>query len=85
MWLCIKAHCSLDFEKITGSRAVFLSYQIKAAEYLIDAGINHSIAVMAPFVDPSKLPVPVDEVEELILYKSVEVNLKRRGFELDQL
>jgi uncharacterized Fe-S cluster-containing radical SAM superfamily protein len=83
--LCIKAHSSLDFEKITGSWAEFFSYQIKTAEYLIDAGINHSIAVMSPFVDPSKLPVPADEVEDLILYKSVEANLKRRGFELDRL
>jgi len=83
--LCIKAHSSLDFEKITGARAEYFSYQIKAAENLRDARINHSIAVMSPFVDPSKLPVPVDEEEELILYKSIVGNLKRRGFELDRL
>jgi uncharacterized Fe-S cluster-containing radical SAM superfamily protein len=83
--LCIKAHSGLDFEKITGARAECLSYQIKAAENLKDARIDHSIAVMSPFVDPSKLPVPVDEEEDLILYKSVEGNLKRRGVELARL
>jgi uncharacterized Fe-S cluster-containing radical SAM superfamily protein len=83
--LCIKAHSSLDFERITGARAEYFQYQIKAAENLRDAGISHSIAVMSPFVDPSKLPVSVDEEEELILYKSVEGNLKRRGFELGRL
>jgi len=83
--LCIKAHSSLDFEKITGAKAEYFSYQIKAAENLRDARVSHSIAVMSPFVDPSKLPVPVDEEEDLILYKSTEGNLKRRGFELDRL
>jgi uncharacterized Fe-S cluster-containing radical SAM superfamily protein len=83
--LCIKAHSSLNFEKITGARAEYFLYQIKAAENLRDARISHSIAVMSPFVDPSKLPIPVDEVEDLILYKSIVGNLKRRGFELDRL
>ena len=83
--LCIKAHSGLDFEKITGARAEYFSNQIKAAENLRHAGINHSIAVMSPVVDPSRLPVPVDEVEDLILYKSIVGNLKRRGFELDRL
>jgi uncharacterized Fe-S cluster-containing radical SAM superfamily protein len=80
--LCIKAHSGFDFEKITGARADYLSYQIKAAENLRDARIDHSIAVISPFVDPSRLPLSVDEVEDLILYKSAEENLRQRGFEL---
>ncbi|MCJ7445247.1 MAG: radical SAM protein [Methanotrichaceae archaeon] len=78
--LCIKAHQGLDFEKITGAQANGLDYQLNAARYLEEAGISYSIAVMGGFVDPTKLPVRVTEVEDLILYKSTEKMLKERGF-----
>jgi len=77
--LCIKAHNGLDFERITGAKADGFAYQILAAEALHKAGIRHSIAVMAPYVDPSKVPVYVHEVEDLIIYKSTEKILKQRG------
>jgi len=77
--LCIKAHCGTDFEKITKAKAEGLAYQIQAAETLREVGISHSIAVMKPFVDPNKLPCHVDEVEDLICYRSTEINLRQRG------
>jgi uncharacterized Fe-S cluster-containing radical SAM superfamily protein len=78
--LCIKAHQSFDFEKITGAQAEGFDYQLNAARHLEEAGISYSIAVMAGFVDPKKLPLPVHEVEDLILYKSSEKMLRRQGF-----
>jgi uncharacterized Fe-S cluster-containing radical SAM superfamily protein len=77
--LCIKAHQGLDFEKITGAQAKGFDYQLNAARYLEEAGISHNIAIMAGFVDPKKLPLPVHEVEDLILYKSSEKILRQRG------
>jgi uncharacterized Fe-S cluster-containing radical SAM superfamily protein len=83
--LCIKAHCGIDFEKVTGAKAVGLSYQLKAAEELQKASISHSIAVMQPFVDPDKLQFNVDEVEDLICYGSTERNLKQRGLDFKKI
>jgi uncharacterized Fe-S cluster-containing radical SAM superfamily protein len=80
--LCVKAHQGHDFEKITGAKAEGFAYQLKAAEVLKQARINHSVAVMHPFVDSRRLPCRVDEVEDLISYKSTEKNLKRRGLTL---
>jgi uncharacterized Fe-S cluster-containing radical SAM superfamily protein len=80
--LCIKAHHGLDFEKITGAKAEGFAYQLLAAESLKKARIEHSIAIMAPFVDPRKLPCQVHEVEELISYRSTERNLRMRGLNL---
>ena len=80
--LCIKAHSGADFEKITGSGAEGLAYQLEAAKALRKRGISHTIAVMQPFVDPSRLPFPVDEIEDLISYGSTERNLIQRGLSL---
>jgi uncharacterized Fe-S cluster-containing radical SAM superfamily protein len=80
--LCIKAHHGLDFEKITGAKADGFACQLMAAESLKKARIEHSIAIMAPFVDPRKLPCHVHEVEELISYKSTLKNLKQRGISI---
>jgi uncharacterized Fe-S cluster-containing radical SAM superfamily protein len=80
--LCIKAHKGSDFEKITCAQAEAFAYQLKAAEILKRARISHSIAVMSPFVDPKKLPCRVDEVEDLISYKSTEKNLRQRVLSL---
>jgi uncharacterized Fe-S cluster-containing radical SAM superfamily protein len=77
--LCIKAHKGSDFEKITGAKAEAFAYQLKAAEALKQARISHSIAVMTPFVDPRKLSIRINEVEDLISYKSTEKNLRQRG------
>jgi hypothetical protein len=46
---------------------------------LKQARISHSIAVMTPFVDPRKLSIRINEVEDLISYKSTEKNLRQRG------
>jgi len=78
--LCVKAHNGPDFEKITGAKAEGFDYQLLAIERLRKASINCSIAMMAPFVDPNKLPCHVHEIENLILYKSTEKNLRQRGF-----
>ena len=78
--LCVKAHNGPDFEKITGAKAEGFDYQLLAIERLRKASINCSIAMMAPFVDPNKLPCHVHEIEDLILYKSTEKNLRQRGF-----
>jgi uncharacterized Fe-S cluster-containing radical SAM superfamily protein len=78
--ILVKAHNGLDFEKITGAKAEGFDYQLLAIERLRKASINCSIAVMAPFVDPNKLPCHVHEIEDLILYKSTEKNLRQRGF-----
>lgn len=77
--LCIKAHSCTDFEKITGAKAEGLAYQLKATERLRKTGINHTVAVMQPFVDPSRLQCQVDEIEDLIAYGSTERNLRQRG------
>jgi len=77
--LCIKAHDGSDFEKITGAKTEAFAYQLKAAEALKQARIGLSIAVMAPFVDPRKLPWRINEVEDLILYKSTKKRLSERG------
>jgi uncharacterized Fe-S cluster-containing radical SAM superfamily protein len=77
--LCIKAHHGLDFEKITGAKVEGFAYQLKAAEALKKARISHTIAVMHPFVDPRRLHCRVDEVEDLISYKSTDKNLRERG------
>lgn len=79
--LCIKAHHGLDFEKITGANAKGFSHQLMAVENLKRARVGHSVAVMAPFVDPNRLPCQVDEVEDLISYKSTVNNLRHRGIE----
>jgi len=81
--LTIKAHQGLDFEKITSANSLGFGYQIRAAEGLKKARIRLSIAVMAPFVDPSRLSVYADEVEDLIKYKSTERILRQRGLSLD--
>jgi len=78
--LCIKAHNSLDFEKITGAKLEGFAYQLLAVDHLQKARISYSIAVMSPFVDPTKLSCHVHEVEDLFLYKSTEKNLRQRGF-----
>ena len=80
--LCIKAHSGADFEKITGAMSEGLAYQLAATKALRKMGISHTIAVMQPFVDPDCLPVPVDEIEDLISYGSTERNLIRRGLSL---
>ncbi len=77
--LCIKAHNGLDFEKITGAKAEGFANQLRTVEILGRARVSHSVAVMAPFVDPNRLPCQVDEVEDLISYKSTEKNLRQRG------
>jgi uncharacterized Fe-S cluster-containing radical SAM superfamily protein len=71
----------LDFEKITGANAMGFAYQLLATEYLRRSRINHSIAVMHPFVDPGRLQFYVHEVEDLIFYKSTKKNLRQRGLE----
>jgi uncharacterized Fe-S cluster-containing radical SAM superfamily protein len=83
--LCMKAHHSLDFEKITGAKAEGFAYQLRAVEALSKARTRHTIAIMHPFVDPNRLPCQVHGVEDLISYKFTERNLKKRGFTLQEI
>ncbi|VVB63882.1 7-carboxy-7-deazaguanine synthase [uncultured archaeon] len=78
--LTIKGEDPDSFQKVTGAFREAFTYQLQAVEAIRKARISMSVAVMAQFVDPGKLPIPVDEVEDLIVYQSTERILQNRGF-----
>ena len=79
--LTIKGDDPDSFQKVTGAFKEAFAYQLQAVEAIRKAEISLSVAVIAQFVDDSgKLPWPVYEEEELIMYQSTERILRSRGF-----
>jgi uncharacterized Fe-S cluster-containing radical SAM superfamily protein len=77
--LTVKGDDPVSFQNVTGASGKALKYQLQAANALQEAKISLSIAAMAQFVDPGKLPCHVDEEEDLIIYRSTERNMQKRG------
>lgn len=91
--ISLKAVEPEKFERITGAQGHFYFYPLQALINLKEAGAHFWPAVMSEFFSPEdrqKLKdflrqnhlQPEIEEEELILYPSVEENLKSRGFKL---
>jgi uncharacterized Fe-S cluster-containing radical SAM superfamily protein len=78
--LTIKGDDPDSFQKVTGALKEAFGYQLRAVEAIRKAKIPLSVAVMAQFVNSNKLPCPVDEEEDLIMYQSTERNMQNRGF-----
>lgn len=85
----LKGTCDEEFSKLTGADALGFQLQLKALEHLSNYGVHVHPACMVSFSPPENIqalsmrlkeiePVFEDfEVEELILYPSVEERLKK--------
>lgn len=87
----LKAIEAEKFEKITGGKGHFVFYPLQALLNLQAAGLRFWPAIMAEFftreekeklrnfLERNQIKVDIEE-EELLLYPSVESNLKKRGW-----
>ena len=81
--ICLKADNALTFSKVTGAKSDYWHYPLDAIKLLKARGFDISVGFMKRFVDPQKLGLPEDILDEesLRYYQGTKLRLVERGID----